>query len=110
MKNDCKKVKCFGYTVIVYNEKHERKNATVAKLQNRKAYAYCHPDDTFDFEIGAKLAVHRLVKGLLKEDTANATKLMSQIESRKSKIGDLLAGVLCELERVNTKIYQNCTK
>jgi hypothetical protein len=48
-------------TIIIY---HNRKdNTVVAKntLTDEKAIAKCHPDDEFDFNIGAKVAFDRLM-------------------------------------------------
>lgn len=35
-------------------------NKMVAMLRDKKAVARCHPDDEFNFMVGAKLALHRL--------------------------------------------------
>lgn len=44
--------------VIIY--KNGQEVIALDKETNKKAVAKCHPDDTFDFEIGAKLALDRL--------------------------------------------------
>lgn len=105
---EMQKVKCFGYTVIVYHTKQKGRDTVVAKLGNRKAYAYCHPADVFDFEVGAKLASHRLIKGLLKEDISEATKVIHQIEDHRARTEEYLAGSAHEIERINKKISDNC--
>lgn len=47
--------------IVIY----QKENQTIAlnKETGKKAVAKCHPDDEFDFEIGAKLAFQRLVGG-----------------------------------------------
>ena len=46
-------------TIVIY----QNGNETIAlnKATGEKAAAKCHPDDEFDFEVGAKLAFQRLV-------------------------------------------------
>ena len=44
--------------IVIY----QKENQTIAlnKVTGKKAVARCHPDDEFDFEVGAKLAFQRL--------------------------------------------------
>lgn len=46
-------------TIVIYREGD--KVIALDKRTNKKATTRCHPDDTFDFEVGAKIAFDRLL-------------------------------------------------
>ena len=56
LESDVEKI---NNSIVIY----QKENQTIAlnKETGEKAVARCHPDDEFDFEIGAKLAFQRLL-------------------------------------------------
>ena len=46
-------------TIVIYRDGD--KVIALDKRTNKKATTRCHPDDTFDFEVGAKIAFERLL-------------------------------------------------
>lgn len=70
--------------VVIYIDK-EDPNIVVAKdvFMGEKAIAKCSPDDTFDFRVGAKIAMERLLSMMDIEEKALV---------KKPKIGDFVIG------------------
>lgn len=46
-------------TIVIYRD--GRKVVALDKYTKKKAIARCHPDDEFDFSVGAKIAMSRLL-------------------------------------------------
>lgn len=103
----------FGDTIRIYDKKYDHswfvhkeevekvsntiviymiRNQVIAfdKATGKKAVAKCHPDDEFDFNIGAKLAFERLMgvsKEEPKEEIKDFAKAMYEIRSNLEKAG-----------------------
>ena len=75
-------------TIVIYM----KGNQVIAldKATGKKAVAKCHPDDEFDFNIGAKLAFERLIgvsKEEPKEEIKDFAKTMYEFRSNLEKAG-----------------------
>ena len=53
--------RCGNETIVIYRK--DREVIAVDKVTGDKAIAKCSPEDTFDFNVGAKLAFDRLMNG-----------------------------------------------
>lgn len=53
--------RCVNETIVIYRKDNE--TIALDKATGKKAIAKCSPEDTFDFNIGAKLAFDRLMHG-----------------------------------------------
>ena len=53
--------RCVNETIVIYRKDNE--TIALDKATGNKAIAKCSPEDTFDFNIGAKLAFDRLMNG-----------------------------------------------
>lgn len=109
----CKVTSIFGDIIRIYDKKYDyswsvhkeevekvsntiviymKGNQVIAldKATGKKAVAKCHPDDEFDFNIGAKLAFERLMvvsKEEPKEEIKDFAKAMYEIRSNLEKAG-----------------------
>ena len=53
--------RCGNETIVIYRKDNEV--IALDKETGKKAIAKCSPEDTFDFNVGAKLAFERLMNG-----------------------------------------------
>ena len=81
-------------TIVIY--RNDNKVVAVNKITGKEGVARCAPDDTFNFETGAKLAFKRLVG----EDAAESIKP----EEPKFKVGEFVRVVSAE-GRVLDKVH-----
>lgn len=64
IKKKTKKSKSIEKNVIVITKINNKEVIAVNLANNEKATAKCHPDDEFDFNTGARIALNRLLEGL----------------------------------------------
>lgn len=76
--------RCGNETIVIYRKDNEV--IALDKRTSKKAIAKCSPEDTFDFNVGAKLAFNRLMNGN-KESTT--------VEDMRKKLNDYCQGRDC---------------
>ena len=77
--------RCGNETIVIYRKYNEV--IALDKRTGKKAIAKCSPEDTFDFNIGAKLAFDRLMNGN-KESTT--------VEDMRKKLKNYCSDMHCE--------------
>lgn len=87
---------------------NQQSNTVTASLKQGKevvktAKAKCSPDDKFEFEVGAKLAVERLLGDSLNADLVNTDTEVKAIK-RPARVGEWVRIVS---ERITSNCYQN---
>lgn len=80
-------------TIVIYRNGAE--TIALEKNTGKKAVAKCHADDTYSFEIGAKLALERLFSETVREVKRHAEvgeyiKIVNPIAARGYKKGDIM--------------------
>lgn len=81
-------IESINETIVIYRK--ENQVIALDKVSGSKAIARCHPDDEFDFYIGAKLAFERLMdvsKKEPKKEIQDFEKAMYEIRSNLEKAG-----------------------
>ena len=74
-------------TIVIYR-KDEKTVIALDKSTGEKAEAFCHPDDTFNFKEGAKVAFNRLLGGKTKEEEKVSDKGYTVIKCDRYEVGD----------------------
>ena len=77
--------RCGNETIVIYRKDNEV--IALDKRTGKKAIAKCSPEDTFDFNIGAKLAFERLM---------NSNKERIAVEDMRKKLKNYCSDMHCE--------------
>ena len=75
----------YNETIVIYRKDNEV--IALDKRTGKKAIAKCSPEDTFDFNIGAKLAFGRLM---------NSNKEIRTVNDMRKKLNDYCKGRICD--------------
>ena len=87
--------RCENETIVIYKKDNEV--IALDKRKGKKAIAKCSPEDTFDFNIGAKLAFDRLMNGNKESIT---------VEGMRKRLKSYCAGRSCCNCKLKGKTYR----